>query len=88
MPEVKKLWETQIGMDVASPIGVLDTQKDRHQGTDTAAFRSGQANHSPNRPKWIRDCGHTQSVQQFRGSQAGQFLVPEVLFSGTELRHL
>jgi len=77
-----------MGVDAASRIGVPETEKDLHQGTDPPPFRSGQADHSPNRRVWIRECGHSQSVRRIWGSQAGQFLLPEVLFSRTELRHL
>jgi len=74
-----------MGTDSASRAGVPKTEKDLHQGTDHAASRAGQADHSPNGRKLIRDCSHSQSVRCFRGSQAGQFLLPEVLSSRTEL---
>jgi len=88
MPEVRKLSESQMGMDAASRIAVPETAKDLHQGTNPPAFRSGKADHSTNGHEWICDCGHSHSVQCFRGSQASQFLLPEVLSSRTELRHL
>jgi len=77
-----------MGMDSASRIGVPETDNDLHRGTDPPAFRSGQADHSGNGREWICDCGHSQPVRRFQGSQAGQFLLAEVLFSRTELRHL
>ena len=79
---------SQMGIDSGSRVGIPKTEQDLHWSTDPPAFRSGQANHSPNGCEWIRDCGHSQSVQCFRGSQASQFLLREALSSQTELRHL
>jgi len=75
-------------MDFGSRVGVPETETDLHQGTNPPAFQSGQADHSPNRLQWILNCGHSQSVQCFPGSQASQYLPPEVLSSLTELQHL
>ena len=77
-----------MGMDAGSRIGVPETEKDLHRGTEPPAFRSSQADHSPNAREWIRDCGYSQPVKLFRGCQAGQFVLAEVLFSRTEFRHL
>jgi hypothetical protein len=74
-----------MGMDSGSRLGVPETEKDLHRGTDPPAIRAAQANHSPTGREWIRDCGHSQSVGCVRGSQASQFQLPDVLSSRTEL---
>jgi len=73
----------QMGMDAASRSGVPETERHLHRGTDPPAFRSGKADHFPNGRDWICDCRHPQPVICFRGSQTGQFILPEVLFSRT-----
>jgi hypothetical protein len=74
-------------MDVACRIRVPDTEKDFHQGPDFPELRSGKADHSTNGDNWISDCRQTKSVRRIRGSLDGQFLLPEVMFSETELKH-
>jgi len=79
---------SQMATDSASQNGVPQTEKDLPGGTDPPTFSSGPADHSSNECKWICHCTHPQPVGCFRGSQSGQFLLPEVVFSWTELRHL
>ena len=43
----------KLGMHSESQVSVQKPEKDLHQSTDPAAFRSGQADHSPNGHEWI-----------------------------------
>ena len=54
-----------MGMDSGSRVGLPKTEKDLHRGTDPPAFRSGQADHSPNGREWIRNGGHPQQYDVF-----------------------
>jgi hypothetical protein len=75
----------QMEMDLGSRVGILETEKDLHRGTNLRAFGCCQANHSANRRERIHDCRRPQSVRCFWGSQAIQFILAEVLSSRKEL---
>ena len=75
-------------MDAASRRGIPGTESELSRTTGHAACRFCKADDSPNGREWMCDCRNPHPVQCFRGSQTSQFLLPEVLFNRTELRHL
>jgi len=67
---------------------VRNTIQGLHCSAELPSCSSAQHNDCPKGCLWKHGCRHSQSVRWFRGSQARQFLLPEVLSSQTKIRYL